>query len=72
MACQCCKNDPTRCEGCRYQCNTCGLHLRSLNEAQGHHQLCGHEEYRDIRRQKDFTISGGWVFGGSRKQKTAV
>lgn len=52
--CKACKHeDPTgpNCEGCEWQCQTCGLHLCGKNEVDGHWRLHseGHSMFRHIK-----------------------
>ena len=54
MDCRACKHEePTgaNCEGCKWQCITCGLHLTSRREVEGHWRLYseGHSIFRNVK-----------------------
>lgn len=53
IVCSACKHEKAQdvCEGCQYQCGTCGLHLYSKQEVRGHwaiHQE-GHSIFTDAK-----------------------
>jgi hypothetical protein len=64
MTCSACKHEkPTgpNCEGCKYQCLTCGLHLSGKHEVEGHWMLYqeGHSVFADTKgRMYHQTVEG--------------